>query len=126
MINVLVATNQALLGDLLVDLLAQDDSLQPSRLAPPELENLLQLLDGFHVNTPVIILDEALLTDALCEKTRQMGKEGRLQLIIVSLARNEILICQSRQVVLTGVADLLLPIHGFGQELLEGPSGGSL
>jgi len=105
-ITVLVAINQSLLGDALVDLLDQDEALQLCRLTSPKPQALLQALDEPHTRPQVIIVDEMLFTDELYDRTRQMAKDGRLQLLILSAKHNKIDIHQSFRLAITSAHDL--------------------
>jgi hypothetical protein len=110
-INVLLMTDHSLLGDALEDLLACIISLRVLRLRPSELPKLLPEIARLY---PLIfIVDEGLLSDQLCEDIKIMGKNGRLQLITLSIEHNQVSICQINQFVLTGAADLAHIISTF-------------
>jgi hypothetical protein len=112
-VTVLVAINQSLLGDALVDLLAQDEALQLYRLAATQPHALLQALDEPHIEPQVIIVDELLFTNELYDRAGQMGKNGRLQLLILSAEHNQIHVYQSFRLTITSAHDLTNLITTF-------------
>ena len=107
--NVLILTSHPLLGDALEDSLtgaAHLHVIQPS--------NFTEALFRLGQRRPlIIILEEALLTDKLCDEIKAAGRNGRLQLIVFSSEHNRISIYHIDQVALTGIVDFANIINAF-------------
>jgi DNA-binding NarL/FixJ family response regulator len=107
--NVLILTNHPLLGEALEDSLAGAAYLRVTQSA-----NLTETLSRSGQRQPLIlIVEEALLTDQLCDEIKAVGRDGRLQIIVFSSEHNEISICQTNQIALTGLGDFINIIAAF-------------
>lgn len=110
-VKVFVASTQLLLGDALEQVLSRVDGLHVSRLIP---ETPQAIIEAINQHQPLIlIVDEELVSEALCDKVTEMGGNGRLQFIVLSSKHNNVFICQFNHLMLAKVSDLLSPIKSF-------------
>ncbi len=110
-ITVLVVTNHILLGEILEDVLAQETSLNVCRVAPHQFQNWLQER-GQHCPL-VIIIEETVLTDTPYDLTRQIERNGRVHLLIISSEHNKISDYRGYQRDITNITDLIAIITTF-------------
>lgn len=113
-VNILIVTNHLLLGEVLEALLIQEAYLRVHRLQPAHDQSMSQEIE--RLRPPVIIVDEELMTDELYNTIRQLGRNGRLHLIVLSPEHNDICLYRSHRYTLTGATELVTLIATFARQ----------
>ena len=112
---VLIVTKQSLLGDILQELLADNDELLVHCTTPCQYQKLLREITWS--DSLVVIMEKEAMDGSLSEVVREAGRHGRASLIIVSSESDDAAIYSDayhpHYIRLTGAASLVMLVQAL-------------